>query len=90
MKAVFILCASALLMQAALADDPDPVKGSELFSVSACNSPDGLARNNPNITNRAELDRAVRQCDIKHEINWYEYEIQDIVAYLNQKYYQFN
>lgn len=88
MKPILILCTGLLLMQTAWAKDPDPANGGRLFINSACDTPE-LTSPNPAITNRVQLEQQVRSCDIRQNINWYDDEIQDVVAYLNQTYFQF-
>ena len=36
----------------------------------------------------AQLESWVRGCDVKFKTNWFDDEIMDVVAYLNQTYYQ--
>lgn len=89
MKSVFILFTSFLLMQPVLAKDPDPANGGQLFNASACNTPE-LTTPSPAVGTLAQLEKAVRTCDVNHNINWYDDEIHDVVAYLNQTYYKFD
>jgi hypothetical protein len=88
MKTFLILFSSFLLMQPVLAKDPDPANGGRLFNSSACNTSE-LTAPNPAITNLAQLEKAVRDCDVNHNINWFDDEIHDVVAYLNQTYHKF-
>ncbi|MEB4590451.1 hypothetical protein VSS37_05630 [Candidatus Thiothrix sp. Deng01] len=84
MKPVLILCSGLLLTQAVWANDPDSVTQ---FTSSACNTPELTDPATSGITNRAQLDKKVRSCDLDNHIYWYEDQIQDIVAYIAQKYY---
>ena len=36
----------------------------------------------------AQLESLVRGCDVKFKTNWFDDEVMDVVAYLNQTYYQ--
>ena len=86
-KALMILCSGLLLMQTAQAA-PNPANGQILFVNSPCDT-EALTTPNPVITDTASLEKEVRQCDISRNINWYDDEIKDVVAYLNQTYYKF-
>lgn len=88
MKAVIILFTGLLLTtQTALANEPDPANGQNLFVNSKCDTE--ALTGNPNIVSLEQLDREVRTCDINQNINWYDFEVKDVVAYLNQTYYNF-
>ncbi|EIJ35136.1 hypothetical protein [Thiothrix nivea] len=84
MKPVLMLCAGLLLMQPALANDPDSITQ---FNNSACNTPELTDPATSGIANHAQLDQKVRGCDRDNHIYWYEDQIQDIVGYIAQKYY---
>jgi hypothetical protein len=89
MKAILLLCSSLLLAQTALAEPaPTPANGQKLFVGSPCDTAE-LTTPNPAITDKVALEKQVRTCDINHNINWYDDEVMDVVAYLNQTYYKF-
>ncbi len=88
MKAVLILCGSLLLAPATWAKGADAANGQSLFVNSPCDTP-ALTTPNPAITDKAALEKQVRACDIERNINWFDDEILDVVAYLNQTYYHF-
>jgi mono/diheme cytochrome c family protein len=97
MKAVLILSGSLLLAhvmlaQTALAKEPDPANGQKLFAASqcmSCHGTDVFTRPDRKITSRAALESKVRSCDAGLSTNWFDDEIVDVVAYLNQTYYKF-
>lgn len=87
MKVFLTLFTGFLLIQPVLAKDADPANGGKLFIPSACNIPE-LTSPKSTVTDVNQLDAAVRACDVEHNINWYDDEIHDVVAYLNQTYYK--
>ncbi len=97
MKAVLILSGSLLLAQsllapAALAKEPDPANGQKLFAASqcmSCHGTDVFTRPDRKITSLPALESKVRSCDAGLSTNWFDDEILDVVAYLNQTYYKF-
>lgn len=92
MKAVVMVCVGLLLMQTAYAD-PDPVNGQKLFAASRCmecHTPASFADPaNRKVKDFAALEKQVRRCDANLSTNWFDDEILDVVAYLNQMYYKF-
>jgi len=92
MKTILILCGSLLFAQAALAKDPDPVNGQKLFAASKCLSCHGtevFTKTDRRVKDFPALDAQVRRCDANLSTNWFDDEIQDVVAYLNKTYYKF-
>ncbi|MGB3917743.1 MAG: hypothetical protein WBL07_09910 [Thiothrix litoralis] len=91
MKAMLILCTGLLLMQTAVAE-PDPVNGQKLFAASQClncHGTDAFTKADRKVNDLAALESQVRRCDANLDTNWFDDEIKDVVAYLNQAYYKF-
>lgn len=88
MKIAMTLLLGLALTQPVFAKGADPANGQRLFVNSKCDTA-ALTGPNPKITSLSELDKAVRSCDVKHNINWFGDEIRDVVSYLDQTYYQF-
>lgn len=70
----------------------DATKGETLFSDAKClichgtevfTAPDRI------INDLTALEEQVRFCDTKLNANWFDEDIHDVVAYLNQQYYKF-
>jgi len=94
MKANFLPIAALFLLgvyQAAWAE-PDPLNGKRLFEASRCmecHSTDMFTRPEREVSNLAELESQVRTCDTRLSTNWFDDQILDVVAWLNQAYYKF-
>lgn len=92
MKAVLMLGISLLLMQSASAE-PNAANGRKLFEGSKClNCHTAESFSDPakrKVKSLAQLEKQVRKCDANLSTNWYDDEILDVVAYLNQAYYKF-
>ncbi|MGB1310297.1 MAG: hypothetical protein ACPG47_03760 [Leucothrix sp.] len=70
----------------------DAVNGEKLFAASECLSCHGtevFSSPGRKIKDLKALDTQVRLCDSNLNTNWFDTEIHDVVAYLNQQYYQF-
>lgn len=91
MKAVMILLSGLLLVQPALAGG-DPTNGKKLFEASQClrcHGTEVFTRPDRKVTDLAALESQVRRCDANLDTNWFDDEVLDVVAYLNQTYYKF-
>ncbi len=89
MKAL-ILVGALLMTQQAFAADPG--NGQKLFAKSQCLNCHGtevFTRADRKVSNLAALESQVRKCDANLNTNWFDDEILDVVAYLNQAYYKF-
>lgn len=90
MKAVLILVGALLMTQQAFA--ADPANGKRLFAKSQCLNCHGtevFTRTDRKVSSLTALESQVRKCDANLNTNWYDDEILDVVAYLNQAYYKF-
>ena len=70
----------------------DVVNGEKLFAASDCLSCHGtevFTAEDRIINDLKALDSQVRLCDSKLNTNWFDTEIHDVVAYLNEQYYKF-
>ena len=70
----------------------DPVNGEKLFAASECLSCHGtevFTAEDRKIKDLKALDSQVRLCDSNLNTNWFDTEIHDVVAYLNEQYYKF-
>ncbi|MEM7027499.1 MAG: cytochrome c [Pseudomonadota bacterium] len=55
-----------------------------------CHQPDVYIRENRMIKSFDELHERVRQCEIMAEMAWFDEEIDDVTAFLNEAYYKFD
>lgn len=66
--------------------------GKELFNKSQCMKCHGAeiyTRPERKVKDLESLGRQVRMCDSQLSVNWFDDEINDVVAYLNREYYKF-
>ena len=93
MKAIGILVGWWLLGGVVHAEEvPNPANGEKLFNESRClqcHGVDVFTREDRKVKNLASLESKVRQCDASLSTNWFDDQILDVVAYLNQSYYKF-
>lgn len=70
----------------------DAINGKKLFAASECLSCHGtevFVSKERKVKDLKELDTQVRLCDSNLNTNWFDTEIHDVVAYLNEQYYKF-
>ena len=70
----------------------DAANGEALFAASECLSCHGtevFTSPDRKILDLKALDTQVRLCDSNLNTNWFDTEIHDVVAYLNEQYYKF-
>jgi mono/diheme cytochrome c family protein len=70
----------------------DAANGEKLFAASECLSCHGtevFSAPDRKVKDLIALDTQVRLCDSNLNTNWFDTEIHDVVAYLNQQYYKF-
>lgn len=70
----------------------DVANGEQLFTASKCLSCHGtevFTSEDRKVTDLNALDAQVRLCDSNLDTNWFDTEIHDVVAYLNEQYYKF-
>lgn len=94
MKLISLMAGSLLLTSVAIAEESsaNPENGRKLLSTAHCLSCaclDELVGVDDKIKSLTELENSVRSCDADLNINWYDDQLLDVVAYLNQTYYKF-
>ena len=70
----------------------DAANGETLFAASECLSCHGtevFIAPDRKVKDLIALDAQVRLCDSNLNTNWFDTEIHDVVAYLNEQYYKF-
>ena len=94
MKTMVMMVSSLLLTSMVYAEDvPDAANGQKLFNESRCLECHGVevfTRVDRKVKNLAGLESRVRQCDASLSTNWFDDQILDVVAYLNNTYYKFD
>ncbi|MGB1801148.1 MAG: c-type cytochrome [Gammaproteobacteria bacterium] len=55
-----------------------------------CHDETMYTREDRAINNFDELHKRIRNCEIMTDMTWFDEEIDDVAAYLNQTYYRFN
>ncbi|CAA6827225.1 MAG: Unknown protein [uncultured Thiotrichaceae bacterium] len=80
----------SLLSATAIAES-DADNGKILFDKAdcqKCHSTDIFTKENSKITNLKELKDKVNVCDSQLSVNWFDDEVDDVVAYLNRDFYK--
>lgn len=65
--------------------------GKKLFTESKCNqchTTSVFTRKDRKVNSLKALEAQVRRCDSNLNTNWFDDEIHDVTAYLNQQYYK--
>lgn len=87
-----IIVAITLAFSGSVFAEGDAANGEKLFAASECLSCHGtevFSSEDRKVTNLKALDAQVRLCDSNLNTNWFDTEIHDVVAYLNEQYYKF-
>lgn len=79
------------LCTAALAEEGDPQVGQALVDKHCyqCHGTEVYTRENRRVSNLSELRNQVQRCDQMLGLKWFETDIADVTAYLNQAFYKF-
>jgi len=70
----------------------DSNTGKKLYKNSQCmrcHSSEIFKAKSRKVTTLKKLESKIRLCDSKLSTNWFEEDIQDVVAYLNKSFYKF-
>ena len=87
---LIVLLSSFFVSNVALAGDV--ANGKKLFTESKCNQCHGTevyTKPDRKVTSLPKLEAQVRRCDSNLNTNWFDDEIINVTAYLNQQYYKF-
>jgi len=90
-KTVLASFAGLLISTTAMAQG-NAANGQKLFTQSKCNqchTTSVYTKPDRKVTSLAALEAQVRRCDSNLNTNWFDDEIHDVTAYLNQQYYKF-
>ena len=86
------LITAGLLISGASMAEGNAGNGNKLYSASKCNKCHGtevFTRKDRKIKDIKGLEAQVRRCDSNLNTNWFDDEIINVTAYLNQQYYKF-
>ena len=67
--------------------------GKKLFNASKCqrcHSTEIFTKEDRKVKTLQQLENTVRFCDSRLSVNWFDFEIDDVVAYLNRDFYKFD
>ncbi len=86
------LALSSLLISSTAFADGNAGNGKALFTGSKCGTCHGneiYTSKDRKVKNLKALEAAVRLNDSKLNTNWFDEDVKDVTAYLNQQYYKF-
>ena len=85
LTAALLLAATGPLMAA------DTAHGKELKQKNCmgCHEDGVYTRKDRRVTSLAGLEKQVRRCELTLGLQWFDEDVNDVVAYLNQAYYKF-
>ena len=85
------LCAAALLPAGAWAGGQEAPSGAALHEAQCtrCHGADIYTRQDRIVNSYNELRARVQQCELNAELGWFEEEVDAVVDYLNEAYYEF-
>ncbi len=81
-----------LMISFGFLDAKDAKNGEDLYYFSDCtncHNPSNFSEENRKAKNYKELHRSVDGCRYSTNVNWFDKERDDVVHYLNTKYYKF-
>ena len=86
-----LLLAAGLLTTCPVLQAVDIGNGKALHdeNCTRCHQPDIYTREKRMVNSFTELQEQVRQCELMAELVWFDEEIEDVTAYLNDSYYRF-
>lgn len=86
------LLVSGIFVSSAAFANGNVANGKKLYTNSKCNQCHGtevFTRKDRKVTSLKALEAQVRRCDSNLNTNWFDDEIIDVTAHLNQQYYKF-
>ena len=86
---IFLTIAS-FLVTPVLADDLENGKSLHDENCLRCHDESKYTRKDKMIKNYQQLYERIKNCEIMAELTWFDEEIDDVTAYLNNQFYRFN
>jgi len=79
------------LSNAVWAEEPDPSAGQSLVEryCQTCHHSEVYTRSDRRVQDLGQLRNQVSRCDQNLGLKWFETDIDDVTAYLNQAFYRF-
>ncbi|MGD2081781.1 MAG: cytochrome c [Chromatiales bacterium] len=79
------------LWNGAGAEEADPAAGKALLETHCfrCHGTEVYTREDRRVQNLSQLRNQVQRCDQMLGLKWFETDIENVTAYLNQAYYKF-
>ena len=71
------------------AADADNGKSLTEGNCTGCHDDGVYSRKDRRVTSLAGLEKQVRRCELTLGLQWFDDDVNDVVAYLNQAYYKF-
>ncbi len=84
---------TTLVLSSTAFAEGNATNGKKLFDKSQCQKCHGtevFTREDHKVKDLAGLGKQVRMCDSQLSVNWFDDEIDDVVAYLNDAFYKFD
>jgi cytochrome c553 len=80
-----------LFIPAAMASAADTAHGKALTQqhCTACHGTDVYTRDNRRVSTLAGLQKQVRRCELSLGLKWFDENVNDVTAYLNESFYKF-
>jgi len=92
-QGLFSALLTTLVLSTTAFAEGDAAKGKTLYEKSKCQKCHGtevFTREDHKVKDLAGLSKQVRMCDSQLSVNWFDDEIEDVVAYLNDDFYKFD
>ena len=89
MKLLPVLIMTLLFGMSARAADIDNGDDLHFENCTGCHDSSVYTREDRNVQNLAQLGKQVRFCKNTIGLTWFDDEVEDVIAYLNETYYHF-
>lgn len=91
MKLHILLIGIPLVLAAASAQAADPAVGKSLVesNCTKCHGTEVYTRSDRKVRSLPQLQTQVRRCELALGLKWFDEDIDNAAAYLNQEYYKF-
>jgi len=83
------LVSLAVMPAIPLAADVSHGQSLHASNCAHCHSTEVYTRENRRITSMGALEKQIRRCEISQGLKWFDDDINDVAAYLDENYYRF-
>ena len=87
---LILLTITPFLVTPILAVDLENGKSLHNENCLRCHDESKYTRKNRIVKNFQQLHERIKQCELMTELTWFDEEIDDVTAYLNNQFYHFN